>query len=438
MPYLLNGLYLLLLVVVSPWLAWKALWTGKYRRGLGQKWTGSAPLLSPDKPRIWLHAVSVGEVLLLKPLIAQLHSKYPQWDLVLSTTTNTGFDVAQKTYPNLTLFYFPLDFTWSVQRALQRVNPRLILLAELELWPNFIQAAHRLGIPLAVVNGRMSPRSHRGYRRIRGFMRRLLSKLSLLAVQNQAYAERLLDLGANPQSIRVTGSMKYDGLAGDRNNPQTRHLARLLGLEPVPNQEKPLVWVVGSTQAPEEEGALRIYQRARQEFPHLRLILVPRHKERFEEVAEILQGSKLPFVRRSQLQGQVVQREAIVLVDTLGELSFVWGLADVAFVGGSLSQRGGQNMIEPAAYGAAVTFGPHVWNFQETVDRLLENQAALQVGDSTAWEASTLRLFRDATTRHTLGAQARQFVLSQFGATERTMELLRPFLAESQRVPEAA
>jgi 3-deoxy-D-manno-octulosonic-acid transferase len=434
MPYLLNGLYLLLLLVISPWLVWKAVRTGKYRRGMGQKLTGWTPKLPADKPRVWLHAVSVGEVLLLKPLIARLQAQHPDWELVLSTTTNTGFDVAKKQYPGLTLFYFPLDFTWAVKNALRRINPRLIVLAELELWPNFIGAAQGRGIPLVVVNGRMSPRSHRGYSRIRWFMRRLLSKLDLLAVQNQPYAERLIDLGAPQERIAITGSMKYDGLAGDRNNLQTRHLARLMGFE----NGKPLVWVVGSTQAPEEEEALRIYRQARQAFPHLRLILVPRHKERFEEVAGILQAANTPFVRRSQVDGKVASPDDIILVDTLGELSHVWGLADVAFVGGSLSQRGGQNMIEPAAYGAAVTFGPHVWNFQETVDRLLEHQAALQVANITEWEQTTLRLFRDESLRNTLGTNARQFVLSQFGGADRTLELLQPFLGPARKLPQAA
>lgn len=436
MPYLLNGLYLLLLLFISPWLVWKAIRTGKYRRGMGQKLTGLTPKLSVEKPRAWLHAVSVGEVLLLKPLIARLQTQHPEWEVVLSTTTNTGYDVAKKQYPGLTLFYFPLDFTWAVKNALRRINPRLIVLAELELWPNFIQAATQQGIPLVVVNGRMSPRSYRGYSRIRWFMRWLLAKLDLLAVQNQAYAERLMDLGASPERIAVTGSMKYDGLAGDRHNFQTRHLARLMGLEA--EQDQPLVWVVGSTQAPEEEEALRIYRVARREFPHLRLILVPRHKERFEEVAGILQASTLPFARRSQLDGKTAAQDDVILVDTLGELSHVWGLADVAFVGGSLSQRGGQNMIEPAAYGAAVTFGPHIWNFQETVDRLMEYQAALLVADIDEWEQTTLRLFREETLRRTLGANARQFVLSQFGAAERTLELLQPFLGSAQRRSQAA
>lgn len=436
MPYLLNCLYLLLLLCLTPFLLWKSLRTGKYRRGLWRKLTGQVPVLTTDQPRVWLHAVSVGEVLLLKPLLARLQQQYPGWVFVLSTTTNTGFDVALKTYPELQVFYFPLDFTWAVRRALQRIAPRLIILAELELWPNFIHYAHRMGIPVTVVNGRMSPRSHRGYRRIRWFMRRLLARLHIVAVQNEPYAQRLLDLGAPPSTLAITGSMKYDGLTGDRSNAKTQQLARLMRLD-VP-EPKPLVWVVGSTQGPEEIGAVEIYLKAKKDCPQLRMILVPRHKERFEEVANLLSEAKVPFVRRSQLSGLEVGQDAIIFVDTLGELSAVWGLADIAFVGGSLSPRGGQNMIEPAAYGAAVTFGPNVWNFQETVDRLLEKDAALQVADFAAWEQITLTLLVDKELRHRLGSHARNFVLSQFGATDRTLALLKPFLNSANSLARAA
>jgi 3-deoxy-D-manno-octulosonic-acid transferase len=362
---------------------------------------------------------------------------------VLSTTTNTGFEVAAKTYPDMTVFYFPLDFTWAVQRALHRVRPRLIVLAELELWPNLVMLAKRQAVQIAVVNARMSPRSFAGYRRIHGWMASLLRRIDLFAVQNQEYADRLLDLGAPADRLHVTGSVKYDGVNTDRANPKTAALGALLGLSPhTLESSKPLIWIVGSTQAPEEQIALDIYRRALHRFPTLRLILVPRHQERFNEVADLLHQSGLPFLRRSQISPSHLCTASpchpILLLDTLGELGSVWGLADVAFVGGSLTQRGGQNMIEPAAYGAAVTFGPHVWNFQETVDRLLECGGAVQVQDAAGLERETLRLLGDHLARASLGRNAQAFVQSQQGATDRTLTLLEELIAANPHCSRAA
>jgi 3-deoxy-D-manno-octulosonic-acid transferase len=297
------------------------------------------------------------------------------------------------------------------------------------LWPNFVALAKQRA-RVAVVNGRISPRSYRGYSRIKTLMRYVFGHVDLLAMQSEEYADRITNLGAPPPRVVVTGSVKYDGVTMDRGNAKTRALAETLGWtgENGKRLQDP-VWIVGSTQAPEEAIAIDIYRRAVNRFPRLRLLLVPRHKERFDEVAELLSRSGLPFLRRSQLSavtgpGGDASVVPIILLDTLGELGAAWGLADVAFVGGSLTPRGGQNMIEPAAYGAAVTFGPNVWNFQETVDRLLARGGAVQVRDAAELEGETLRLLADTEARETLGNHARAFVQSQQGAAERTLQLL--------------
>jgi 3-deoxy-D-manno-octulosonic-acid transferase len=274
-----------------------------------------------------------------------------------------------------------------------------------------------------VVNARMSPRSLRRYRWLRRWVRPLFGRVDLFAAQTDEYAAGFSALGARPDRIHVTDNVKYDGVAGDRNNPRTRELGRLLAIEP-----EDLVWVAGSTQAPEEEMVLGMFQRLRSEHPRLRLILVPRQRERFDVVAELLRQSGEPFVRRSAIS--TVTGRPVILVDTIGELGALWGLADVAFVGGSLDgRRGGQNMIEPAAYGAAVVFGPHVWNFRHDVARLLAAKAAIQVNDAAALEATVRRLLGDASERERLGTAAREFVRRQQGATERTMDLLDRLLA---------
>lgn len=428
MPYLLDALYLLGLLALSPWLLYRALTTGRYPRGLASKLLGHAALLAASpRPTAWFHGVSVGEVHLLRQLIADFRRRHPGWQCVLSTTTDTGFAEARRRFPDLPVFWWPFDFSWAVRRALARVRPALVVLAEGELWPNFLRAAQARGVPVAVINGRMSPRSGRRYRAAGRLLGGLFARVDLIAAQSEDYAAAYRALGARPERVLVTGNVKYDGVETDRTNARTRDLGRLLGIG-----RDDLVWVAGSTAAPEEEIALDVFRRLRTEFPRLRLVLVPRQKERFDEVAALLRRTGLPFLRRSEAPAG---GPPVVLVDTIGELAAVWGLADVAFVGGSLDgRRGGQNMIEPAAYGAAVVFGPHVWNFRDTADRLVRAGGAVQVGDAAGLEAAVRRLLGDAQERARLGGAGRDFVLRQQGATARTLDLLDRLLpAEEQR-----
>jgi 3-deoxy-D-manno-octulosonic-acid transferase len=423
MPYLLNTLYLLVLLLLSPWLIYKALTTGKYRRGLLYKFLGRSLRRDDDAPCAWFHGVSVGEIHLLRQVVAAFRRRHPSWECVISTTTDTGLEEARKRFPDLSVFYWPLDFSWAVHRALRRVNPSLIVLAEGELWPNFLTAAKKRGAPVAVINGRMSPRSARRYARLGSLVRRWVGLVDLFAVQTDDYAEHFRALGAPSERVHVTGSVKYDGVETDRRNPRTEQLHRLLNVQP-----SDLVWIAGSTQAPEEEIALNIFRRAKIEHPNLRLFLVPRQRDRFEEVAGLLRRSGLPFERRSELRGPT--GAAIVLIDSMGELGALWGLADVAFVGGSLDgRRGGQNMIEPAAYGAAVVFGPHVWNFRDTAERLVAAGAAVQTIDAAGLEVTVRGLLREPAERRRLGTAAQEFVQQQQGATERTIWCLDGLLA---------
>lgn len=450
MPSPLDLAYCVGLAAAAPWLAYKAATTGKYRAGWGQKLFGRVPPREDRRRCLWLHAVSVGEVLALRPLMPRLREQFPDWQLVISSTTNTGLEMVHRHFAHAHPFYFPLDFTWAIRRTLERIRPDAVALVELELWPQFVKAVHRRGIPLLVINGRMSPRSFRGYSRLRGVVRPTFGRIDLFAVQNEEYAERFAALGAKRHRIVVTGSIKYDSIETDRTNPRTAMLRHLLGIH-----EGDTVFVAGSTQTPEEELALDAYEQLLPDFPQLRLILVPRHQERFDEVARLLERRSVPHRRRSRLQSstataphfrharqkvraQIVSTQGetiqplpeqtdrpVILVDTLGELSAIWGMADLAFVGGSLSGRGGQNMIEPAAYGAAVLFGPDTWNFRETVDALMARDAALVVNNRHELSASLRRLLNDPAEARQLGQRARSFVLSQQGATTRTVECLK-------------
>jgi 3-deoxy-D-manno-octulosonic-acid transferase len=421
--YLLNLIYFLLIFLASPRLLWNAARKGKYRQGYAAKFFGLVPRrpsAGSDKKCLWLHAVSVGEVNLLAPLLALIKKERPDWQCVVSTTTATGMALAQKKYSDLTVFYCPLDFTWAVKAALRRIRPDVLVLAELELWPNLVRFARQSGARVAVVNGRLSEHSFKGYRRIRWLLSGLLRRIDLLAVQDETYARRFRELGAEPDSVHVTGSMKYDGAQTDRDNPLTARLRELAGIG-----DNDIVWLAGSTQEPEEAAAIDVYRKLSPQWPRLRLIVVPRHPDRFDAVARLLAASGLAWQRRTDLGKQVSNPAArVLLVDAVGELGAWWGTAAIAFVGGSLGNRGGQNMIEPAAYGAAVSFGPNTRNFRDIVSTMLAAEAAVVVADAGELEQFVKRCLENPQFTAELGSRVRRLVLGQQGATQRTFQLL--------------
>jgi len=455
--WLLDAAYLMFLAAISPWLIVRRLRQKKTIAGLGVKLSGDLKLEQPRRPCLWFHAVSVGEVLQLQTLLTRMQPLYPEHEIVITTTTGTGYDVALKKYPHCTVHYFPLDFSWAVRRALRQLRPSLIVLVELELWPNFLNAAKAASVPVAVINGRISEASFKNYQRFAWLLRPLFESCSLIAAQSPAHAERFLQLGAAPARVFQTGNIKYDGIETDRLNSHTQNLRAFFGIAP-----DELVFLAGSTQSPEEEFAIQAWETLRGEHTHLRLLLVPRHMERFEEVAELITSRGHDIVRRSlgpEARGARPEENKlelpdsstrltplasspILLLDTLGELSRAWGLADIAFVGGSLTDRGGQNMIEPAGYGAAVLFGPNTWNFQDVTTALLSREAAVVVRNADELTDVMRELLRDELTRRRLGVSARQFVLSQQGAADRTIALLarvlRRELEISQRINHAA
>ncbi|ADG68192.1 Three-deoxy-D-manno-octulosonic-acid transferase domain protein [Planctopirus limnophila DSM 3776] len=429
----LNLGYLALLLVASPWILWNRLVHGKYREGFREKVLGDLRLsqrvdASPDNGRpLWLHAVSVGEVLLLKPLIADWIRFYPQVPVVLTVTTQTGRGVAEKMIRDLgakqiEVRYFPLDFSWSVNRAIRQLQPLAIVLVELEIWPNLVLAARQQAVPVMVINGRLSERSFRGYHRFVGFFRWLLKEISCVGAQTKEYAARFEKLGVPASRVVVTGNLKYDRIETCRQNPRTIALREHFGFH-----SKDIVWIAGSTQHPEEALAIDAWLSLRKEFPCLQLMIVPRHRERFEEVAQlILAKGCQPLRRTSPTPHNSPHNELppIRLLDTLGELGAAWGLADLAFVGGSLTNRGGQNMIEPAGYGAALFFGPNTQNFKQTVDLLLANQAASVVSSGADLATFVRKLLENPQQRILQGQAAQQLVLDQSGAVEKTLELI--------------
>jgi 3-deoxy-D-manno-octulosonic-acid transferase len=418
--------YGLVLLLISPWLILRSIRTGRYRKHLRAKLFGSTNIQKLDgRPVVWFHGVSVGEVHLLSPVIQAFQARFPSFQPVVSSTTDTGLTEADKRFPNLSVLPFPFDFSWAIDRTMVSLQPQLIVLAENELWPNFLRIANQRKIPVIVINGRMSPRSQRRNQKLRWFAWHLLFKrISLFAMQTEGYADAIRSLGVPEEKVIVSGSVKYDGAVSKDyllKADELKSLFRIHHTEPI--------WVAGSTHEPEELVALQTYRKVLLEYPELRLILVPRSPDRFNAVTELIEREGFQCVRRSSLIEPIEDLSAVIMVDTMGELTAVWSLATFGYVGGSVDgKRGGQSMIEPAGLGVPTIFGPHVWNFREAAYHLVSRNGAIQIREAKELLNAVQTLLTDQTKRHAMGVAAKQFVQEQQGATIRTMDLLEPYL----------
>ncbi|MDG1897622.1 MAG: 3-deoxy-D-manno-octulosonic acid transferase [Fuerstiella sp.] len=421
MTWVLNCIYACLLSVLLPVILWRNIRHGRYRKGWREKLLGDLPISSDDKPVVWFHAVSVGEVVQLQKLVHAFRIETGDaFQIVITSSTDTGYELAASRFTDCSVSWFPLDFSWAVSNALRRVKPAMVVLVELELWPNFLRECSQAGVRTALVNARMSERSFRGYSRVKSVMAPLFRKFSVVAAQTEEYAGRLRSLGAAAAATQATGSIKFDGVTTNRRNAATTEFRKLFGIE-----DGDVVLMAGSTQHPEEQLALNAWKELRAEHVNLRLILVPRHRERFDDVAAMVHAAECRLIRRSECtDDSVVPRDSVILLDTIGELSACWGLADIAFVGGSFGPRGGQNMLEPAAYGAAVVFGPNTWNFKDIVEQLHNTNAATQLETPDQFLPTVKKLLSDSDSRALLGENACSLVVAQQGALNKTTQLL--------------
>ena len=421
------------LVVGSPWWIFRVFTTEKYREGLAER-LGRVrkPAGVNGRRTIWVHAVSVGEVLAVTQLVKRLDAELAKFSVVVSTTTRTGQALARERFGAERVFYCPLDLPWSVRVHLEALKPRMLILAETEFWPNLLSGCFRRGIPVAVVNARISDRSWPRYRRLRWLWRPILSRLSRVLAQSETDAERLKAIGCSPERVTVGGNLKFDVRAVEEANA-TKQLKKLAaGLRLV---------VAGSTLEGEETALLDAWPQLLKADPQLALILAPRHPERFGAVAALLEKSGLRWVKRSDWgrgawtdsSGANAQNSPpplvpgeVVLLDTIGELASVYSLASVAFVGGSLIPAGGHNPLEPAQFGVPIAMGPQHANFRAIVDLLVE-QKAIRIVEPVGLAGALIELLQaDATA---MGARARRVFESQAGATERCVDALRELLA---------
>jgi 3-deoxy-D-manno-octulosonic-acid transferase len=415
-----NGLYLAAYTLLAPLILLRRLAWGRPLGSFRQRFLGLTPRVHSGHHCIWLHAVSVGEVNLLEPLLRRLQQDYPGSRFVISTTTATGMQLARQKYAGTRCFWFPVDFSWAVRNALRRLNPDLVLLAELEVWPNLIEMARRQNIPVIVVNGRLSDSSFRGYQRVRWLLRPVFAGLHHVIAQTDEYADRFIQLGCPPARVSVAGSIKFDGASAPADSGQIAQLRHLAGL-----QDGDSLWVAGSTQAPEELMVTRIWQRLASQHPQLRLVIVPRHPHRGAAIASQLDSLGVSVRLRSRGDQPLQDRQQVLVADTIGELRSWWRLASVAFVGGSFGDRGGQNMLEPAASGAAVCFGPNTWNFRHAVQLMLSHEAAREVRSESELETFVGECVQDPQLARRRGEAARQLIESSQGAVETTCRLLR-------------
>lgn len=444
--YLAYSLLIALgVLIASPYFLFRAIQTGKYFGTLGERF-GNLPPFVKNLPAgcIWLHAVSVGEALAALTLARQLKSQFPARPIVISTTTETGQKLANERFDfAAAIIYFPFDWAWIVRRVLRAVRPACVLIVETEIWPNFMREANRAGVPVVFVNGRISQKSFRRHQRalrwfplfLGRFYRSVLSQASQFLMQSESDAERIRTMGAKPERVIVTGNLKYDS-PSPQETPFVKWLAKEIDLE----KRRPLI-VAGSVTSGEEALVLIAFGVLQGQMRNALLVLAPRKPERFDATGQDIVESLRKFVRRSDLETYVrdgasaqpvfTSDISVLLLDSIGELAPIYGLADAVYVGGSMVRAGGHNILEPAGFGKPPLFGEHMENFQELADTFLARGAARQVTNPEDLGVAWIELLEDDARRKKMGDAARALVEENRGATARTVGYIANLLQPS-------
>ena len=419
----MRQIYTLFLYLVFPGvlmrLLWRSLRSPAYRRRWAERLGRSD--IAPGPGGLWIHAVSVGEVQAIEPLVRHLREHHPALDLTITTSTPTGSERVRLLFGDDVFHaYCPYDLPFAVNRFLERVRPCLLVMVETEIWPNVLALCARRNIPTLLANGRLSMRSARGYARLGPFTRQVFSGISAVAAQSRADADRFISLGVPAENVRVTGSIKFDMRIPASVQEQIQVLRRAWGDRPV--------WVAASTHEGEDEQVLAAHRAILEQVPQALLVLVPRHPERFDRVAALVTRHGFHLCRRSLDQpcGEDIQ---VFLGDTMGELPVFLGGADVAFIGGSLVKIGGHNMLEAAAQGVPVLFGPYVYNFSGIARLLRDREAGVMVEDASGLAAQVAAWLQDASERSRIGENGRQVVEENRGALQRLARLVDDLLS---------
>ncbi|NQT06718.1 MAG: 3-deoxy-D-manno-octulosonic acid transferase [Candidatus Omnitrophica bacterium] len=430
MTVLYNIIFVIFAVFYLPYL----IFTGRYHRDISQRF-GFYPKgiyeAVKGKGIVWVHAVSVGEVRASRVLCERLIEKFPDKRLIISTITRTGNDTAKRLFGDkATVLYLPVDISFVVKSAIDRLRPDVFIIVETEIWPNLITALRKKDIPIVMVNGRVSPKSYRRYMWIRPLLKDVLKDITLYLMQTEEYADRIIKMGAPPKKVIVTGNMKFDAAgreyASGKLNPGA--IRNDLSLK-----DGELLFIAGSTHRPEEEMVLRVYREIIKEIPKTRLLIAPRHTERSHEIEALIKRFNFVPVRISGIAGEEritpKGKEKVLLLDTMGRLSQLFSIADIVFMGGSLMRKGGQNILEPATFSRPIIFGPHMFNFKDIAESFLNAGAACSVRDTKGLLETANRLLTDGDRRKELGKRARSMVDKNAGATLRNIEKIDKVLS---------
>lgn len=423
-----NILLTFFIIFVSPYFLIKAIFEGRIKREFIQR-LGYLPALSDRRP-IWIHAASVGEVFCSVPLIRRVRKEFPNCYIILTTMTSTGNVSARKKVSEVNkVLLSPIDHPVVIQRVIRRIAPTILIIVETEIWPNILRYCGKMGIPVVLVNGRISERSFRRYMFLKFFFKRCLRDISLFLMQTDTDRKRIIEMGAEPERVKVIGNMKFDQTPPSLGEPAFGIL-KLLGPE-----DKRYLIVAGSTHSGEEEILVDIFKDLKNVYPQIFLILAPRHLERLEEVENVLKKRSLLWVRRTSLslnQDQEMKKEGkvaqIVLLDTMGELWKFYSIATLVFIGGSLVPVGGHNPLEPLFFKKCVIFGPHMFNFSEITQSLIKEGGAIQVKDKEELITQFKYLISDKGKRQEIGEIGYRFLKNHQGVTERTFKEIRLFI----------
>lgn len=427
---LIDIIYFTIILLSLPYILFKVITNKRYRTGFVQR-LGFIDKRVTDKPCIWVHGSSVGEVLTSRTLINKIEKTFPKFDVVVSAWTDTGVETAKKKFKDKYSFYFPIDFSFIVKRFFKKIKPDYIILIELEIWPNFFITATKCNIPIIVVNGRISDKSVRFYRKLSFFSKDFRNSLidnKVYCARTESDASRFKQLDVSPENINVTGTMKYDNIDTIGNDEQKAYLQNLFGIN---NDD--LVIVGGSTRDGEEEILINVFSVLQKEVCNLRLIIVPRHIDRTNNIIALIKKSGSHAVRKTDLKTKESESlkdntaNTIIVIDTIGELIDIYALADCVFVGGSLSPYGGQNVMEPAGLAKPVVFGPHMFNFEEEAKLLLKNDAAKSVNNESELLDAIRSLLTNPMLAGDMGTRAQNVVVNNKGATGRNLEILKKF-----------
>lgn len=416
-------------IVILPYFLFKIIFTGKYRKSFIQKFGGRQESVLADLKegrRIWIHAVSVGEVTAAAPIVSSLKMKRPELRIIFSTSTETGQEMAHKFIKGAdALIYFPLDILPVVNKMIKKVKPDVFVLVETELWPNFLRVCAKRNIKTLMVNGRISPRSYRRYRQTNLFWRRVLEELTFAGMISGIDARRLEDIGMDVSKISVLGNAKYDGLAAMVSPALHDEIARRFNV-----RAEERFFVAGSTHPGEEEIVMNVYRELAKRYPEFKLILVPRHIERTGDVIDLLKQANLnDVITLSEMnQGRQRQDERIIVVDVIGELFKIYSLATVVYCGGSLVPRGGQNILEAAAWGKVIFYGPSMEDFSAERDLLEEAGCGVTINNAEELLKGILSVLENAHELHSRGERGKAVVLANIGASARYAELISKYI----------